>query len=103
MTLTVAAPAFPLVIVMLVPVRLVVMRKAWGRETLRWVDEWACRPGRPEDDEDGGEEDGAGDGDDKGGGGGEPDPEKGLAVVVGAQADGEAGMLRRKGRAVEVR
>ena len=51
-TLTVAAPAFPVVIIALVPVRLCVMNKIWGRETLRLVDGWACKEGCPEDDED---------------------------------------------------
>ncbi|PHH76546.1 hypothetical protein CDD80_1452 [Ophiocordyceps camponoti-rufipedis] len=50
MTLTVAAPAFPLVIIALVPVRLTLMSRIWNRETLRFVDGWACRPGKPEDD-----------------------------------------------------
>ncbi|KJZ75954.1 hypothetical protein HIM_04778 [Hirsutella minnesotensis 3608] len=48
-TLTVAAPAFPLVIIALVPVRLTLMNRIWSRETLRVVDGWACRPGKPED------------------------------------------------------
>lgn len=51
-TLTVAAPALPLVIVALVPLRLSFMSRVWLRETLRAVDGWACRPGRPEDGED---------------------------------------------------
>ncbi|KAG0650325.1 transporter [Hyphodiscus hymeniophilus] len=51
-TLTVAAPAFPVIIIALVPVRLLVMNKLWGRETLRFVDAWACKEGIPEDDED---------------------------------------------------
>jgi len=51
-TLTVAAPAFPVVIIALVPVRLLVMGRIWGRETLRFVDGWACREGGPEEDED---------------------------------------------------
>ncbi|CAP68110.1 uncharacterized protein PODANS_1_19740 [Podospora anserina S mat+] len=50
-TLTVAAPGFPLLIIILVPVRLCVMNRVWGRETLRFVDGWACREGKPEDDE----------------------------------------------------
>lgn len=50
-TLTVAAPAFPLVIIALVPVRLTLMNRIWSRETLRLVDGWACRPGKPEDGE----------------------------------------------------
>ncbi|KAK4649526.1 uncharacterized protein QC761_119740 [Podospora bellae-mahoneyi] len=49
-TLTVAAPGFPLLIIILVPVRLCVMNRVWGRETLRFVDGWACREGKPEDD-----------------------------------------------------
>lgn len=48
-TLTVAAPAFPLVIIALVPVRLTVMNRIWSRETLLMVDGWACREGKPED------------------------------------------------------
>ncbi|EGX95093.1 anion exchange protein, putative [Cordyceps militaris CM01] len=48
-TLTVAAPAFPLLIIALVPVRLAFMNKIWSKETLRAVDGWACRPGKPED------------------------------------------------------
>ncbi|KAH7271423.1 HCO3 transporter family-domain-containing protein [Fusarium solani] len=48
-TLTVAAPAFPLIIIALVPVRLSLMNRLWSRETLRLVDGWACRDGKPED------------------------------------------------------
>lgn len=48
-TLTVAAPSFPLIIIGLVPVRLSIMNKVWSRETLRLVDAWACREGTPED------------------------------------------------------
>ncbi|XWX02178.1 hypothetical protein V2A60_010211 [Cordyceps javanica] len=48
-TLTVAAPAFPLIIIALVPLRLAFMNKIWSKETLRAVDGWACRPGKPED------------------------------------------------------
>lgn len=51
-TLTVAAPAFPVVIIALVPVRLRLMNKIWGRDTLRLVDGWACKEGCPEDEED---------------------------------------------------
>lgn len=51
-TLTPAAPAFPVIIIALVPVRLWVMVRLWDRETLRFVDEWACRSGMLEDDED---------------------------------------------------
>ena len=50
-TLTKGAPAFPLIIIALVPVRLVLMQKWWSRDTLRYVDAWACRDGTPEDDE----------------------------------------------------
>lgn len=52
-TLTVAAPAFPLIIIALVPVRLTVMNRIWSRETLLMVDRWACREGNPEDDGEG--------------------------------------------------
>ncbi|KAI9772625.1 MAG: hypothetical protein M1840_000219 [Geoglossum simile] len=52
-TLTKAAPMFPVIIIALVPVRLVVMKKLWNRETLRYVDQWACKGGAPEDEEDG--------------------------------------------------
>ena len=51
-TLTKAAPAFPVIIIALVPVRLLFMNKVWRREVLRFVDAWACREGTPEDDED---------------------------------------------------
>lgn len=51
-TLTIAAPAFPVIIIALVPIRLLVMKRIWSRETLRFVDSWACRDGTPEDDED---------------------------------------------------
>lgn len=51
-TLTKAAPAFPVVIIACVPVRLLIMNRIWGRETLRFVDAWACRKGTPEGDED---------------------------------------------------
>ena len=47
-TLTVAAPAFPLVIIALVPIRLTLMNRIWSRETLIMVDGWACREGNPE-------------------------------------------------------
>ena len=51
-TLTKAAPVFPVLIIVLVPVRLKVMSRLWPREVLRAIDAWACRDGRPEDDED---------------------------------------------------
>lgn len=51
-TLTVAGPAFPVLVIALVPARLLLMPKLWNRETLRFVDAWACRDGTPEGDED---------------------------------------------------
>ncbi len=51
-TLTPGAPAFPVIIIALVPARLLIMNKLWNRETLRFVDKWACKDGAPEDDED---------------------------------------------------
>lgn len=51
-TLTVAGPAFPIIIIALVPFRLLLMNKIWTRETLRYVDSWACRDGTPEGDHD---------------------------------------------------
>lgn len=51
-TLTKAAPAFPVMIIALVPGRLLLMKKIWRREVLRFVDAWACKEGTPEDDED---------------------------------------------------
>lgn len=51
-TLTKAAPAFPVLIIILVPVRLLLMNRLWSREALRYVDAWACRKGTPEDDKD---------------------------------------------------
>ena len=51
-TLTRGAPAFPVIIIALVPARLLLMNKIWSRETLRLVDAWACRDGTHEDDED---------------------------------------------------
>ena len=51
-TLTKGAPVFPVIIIALVPLRLLLMKKMWDRETLRFVDAWACREGTPEDDED---------------------------------------------------
>ncbi|KAI9758750.1 MAG: hypothetical protein M4579_002853 [Chaenotheca gracillima] len=50
-TLTKAAPVFPVIIIVLVPVRLLFMRKIWSIDTLRYVDAWACRDGTPEDGE----------------------------------------------------
>jgi hypothetical protein len=49
-TLTVASPAFPLIIVALVPFRLMAMSRIWSKDVLRFVDQWACRDGKPEDD-----------------------------------------------------
>jgi hypothetical protein len=51
-TLTPASPAFPVIIIALVPIRLLVMNRLWDRDTLRFVDAWACKEGTPEDDED---------------------------------------------------
>lgn len=51
-TLTVAGPAFPIIIIACVPARLFLMNRIWNRETLRYVDSWACRDGTPEADED---------------------------------------------------
>jgi hypothetical protein len=51
-TLTVVAPAFPVIVIALVPARLLLMNRFWDRETLRFVDSWACKYGTPEDDED---------------------------------------------------
>ncbi|KAI9676139.1 MAG: hypothetical protein M1817_000884 [Caeruleum heppii] len=47
-TLTKAAPAFPVFIIALVPVRLLIMNKIWTREVLGVVDGWACRGGEKE-------------------------------------------------------
>lgn len=52
LTLTKIGPVFPMIIIALVPIRLLVMNRMWNRETLRYVDGWACREGTPEDDED---------------------------------------------------
>ena len=51
-TLTQGAPAFPVVIIALVPIRLLLMNRIWSKDTLRFVDAWACRDGTPEDGED---------------------------------------------------
>jgi hypothetical protein len=51
-TLTQGAPAFPVIIIALVPARLLLMNRLWNPETLRFVDSWACKDGTPEDDED---------------------------------------------------
>ena len=48
-TLTKGAPAFPVIIIALVPLRLLLMNRIWNKKTLRFVDEWACRDGAPED------------------------------------------------------
>lgn len=50
-TLTKGAPAFPVIIIALVPLRLILMNRIWHKDTLRFVDAWACRDGTPEDDE----------------------------------------------------
>jgi hypothetical protein len=41
-----------MLIIALVPFRLLVMKRWWSREVLRFVDAWACREGTPEDEED---------------------------------------------------
>lgn len=51
-TLTKGAPAFPVILIALVPIRLLWMNRIWNKETLRFVDAWACRPGTPEDNKD---------------------------------------------------
>ncbi|KAI9822986.1 MAG: hypothetical protein M1826_000319 [Phylliscum demangeonii] len=51
-TLTKAAPVFPVLIILLVPIRLLVMNRFWNPDTLRYVDAWACKDGTPEDDHD---------------------------------------------------
>lgn len=51
-TLTIAGPAFPIIIIALVPFRLLAMNKIWSADVLRYVDRWACREGTPEDVED---------------------------------------------------
>ena len=50
-TLTKGAPAFPLIIIACVPARLLIMSRIWQKQTLRYVDAWACRDGTPEEDE----------------------------------------------------
>ena len=42
-TLTKAAPAFPLLVIACVPARLFIMNHIWNKETLDFVDKWACR------------------------------------------------------------
>ncbi|KAF8425331.1 HCO3 transporter family-domain-containing protein [Tirmania nivea] len=44
-TLTPAAPVFPVIIVLLVPIRLKIMNRYWNSNTLKFVDQWACRQG----------------------------------------------------------
>ncbi|PNH37952.1 hypothetical protein VD0004_g8856 [Verticillium dahliae] len=75
-TLTVAAPGFPIIIIVLVPIRLHLMNKVWSRETLRYVDGWATREGKPEDNEDDRRTDGM-----MGGKTGAVDEEKGARVI----------------------
>jgi HCO3- transporter family len=48
-TLTVAALCFPVLIIILVPIRLLLMNKIWSHATLSFVDGWACREGKPEE------------------------------------------------------
>lgn len=49
---TIAGPAFPIMIILLVFLRLKIMSCIWNREALRYVDPWACHDGTVEDDED---------------------------------------------------
>ena len=51
-TMTKGAPAFPIIIIACVPARLLIMSHLWSRETLRFVDQWACKEGTPEGDDD---------------------------------------------------
>lgn len=51
-TFTIAAPVFPVIFIILVPIRLKVMKRIWNRDALRYVDAWACKEGTPEDEED---------------------------------------------------
>jgi len=51
-TLTKGGPAFPVIIIALVPFRLLVMNRLWSRDVLRYVDRWACRAGCPDDRDD---------------------------------------------------
>lgn len=50
LTVSPGAPAFPILIILLVPFRLLIMNRWWRKEVLRFVDSWACREGTPEDD-----------------------------------------------------
>lgn len=52
-TLIKAAPAFPVLIIAFVPVRLSLMNRIWRRPVLRFVDAGACKEGTSEDDKDG--------------------------------------------------
>ncbi|KAK4897018.1 hypothetical protein LTR27_005265 [Elasticomyces elasticus] len=47
-TLTKGGPAFPVLIILLVPFRLLAMGRVWNKDVLRYVDRWACRDGCPE-------------------------------------------------------
>ncbi|KAK0801983.1 hypothetical protein LTR75_008453 [Friedmanniomyces endolithicus] len=61
-TLTKGGPAFPIIIIALVPFRLLAMGRIWNKDVLRYVDGWACRDGCPEDDDEKSEQrDGEGD------------------------------------------
>ncbi|KAM5458187.1 hypothetical protein MaudCBS49596_000099 [Microsporum audouinii] len=52
LTLTRGAPAFPVLIILLVPFRLLVMKHWFRKEVLKFVDAWACKAGAPEDRDD---------------------------------------------------
>jgi hypothetical protein len=47
-TLSPAGPAFPILIISLVPFRLLALPRIWSRDVLMHVDKWSCRDGTPE-------------------------------------------------------
>lgn len=51
LTLTRGGVAFPILVFSLIPFRLLVMKRIWSAETLKYVDSWACKSGSPEDDD----------------------------------------------------
>lgn len=51
-TMTPAGPGFPILVFSLVPFRLLLMKRLWSRQVLRFVDGWTCKDGTPEDDQD---------------------------------------------------
>ncbi|KAL7270188.1 hypothetical protein RUND412_007116 [Rhizina undulata] len=44
-TFTPGAPVFPVIVVLLVPIRLKIMNRFWSIQTLNFVDSWACKEG----------------------------------------------------------